>query len=286
MELEEALKKITELEGKVETLTKENTDYKAGAEEVAKQLKEKDATIEDMQAKARERGEQFKKLRDMTAEEKELLTEKERELLLRTEQHEEEFNKFKTEQDNFKKSQRDALVDALALKKAGGNREVADKIKVTLSKIKDIENKSLEAELLPEIDFAFNGLAIKTSPDALGTANNTGGDNAPFQTDTGFAETSEHKGMSAEQTTGTASSYARKYALNGLFLIDETEQDADSKDNAKESIKADVAEVSKLLESSKTLEELQANYKSLSTEDQKKFAALTSSIKLKLSQTK
>jgi len=34
--------------------------------------------------------------------------------------------------------------------------------------------------------------------------------------------------MSAEQTTGTASSYARKYALNGLFLIDETEQDADS----------------------------------------------------------
>lgn len=44
----------------------------------------------------------------------------------------------------------------------------------------------------------------------------------------GFAETSEHKGMSAEQTTGTASSYARKYALNGLFLIDETESDPDS----------------------------------------------------------
>jgi len=48
----------------------------------------------------------------------------------------------------------------------------------------------------------------------------------------GFAETGEHKGMSAEQTTGTASSYARKYALNGLFLIDETEQDPDTKDNS------------------------------------------------------
>lgn len=45
---------------------------------------------------------------------------------------------------------------------------------------------------------------------------------------TGYAELSEHKGMSAEQCTGTASSYARKYALNGLFLIDETEADADS----------------------------------------------------------
>jgi len=44
----------------------------------------------------------------------------------------------------------------------------------------------------------------------------------------GFAELGEHKGMSSEQCTGTASSYARKYALNGLFLIDETEADADS----------------------------------------------------------
>lgn len=47
----------------------------------------------------------------------------------------------------------------------------------------------------------------------------------------GFAELGEHKGMSSEQCTGTASSYARKYALNGLFLIDETESDPDSKDN-------------------------------------------------------
>lgn len=50
----------------------------------------------------------------------------------------------------------------------------------------------------------------------------------------GFAELGEHKGMSSEQCTGTASSYARKYALNGLFLIDETESDPDSKDNSTE----------------------------------------------------
>jgi hypothetical protein len=52
----------------------------------------------------------------------------------------------------------------------------------------------------------------------------------------GYAELSEHKGMSAEQATGTASSYARKYALNGLFLIDETESDPDSKETKKEFI--------------------------------------------------
>lgn len=35
------------------------------------------------------------------------------------------------------------------------------------------------------------------------------------------------KGMDAPQMTGTASSYARKYALNGLFCIDDT-KDADT----------------------------------------------------------
>jgi len=55
----------------------------------------------------------------------------------------------------------------------------------------------------------------------------------------GFAELSEHKGMSAEQATGTASSYSRKYALNGLFLIDESEADADSIEADKQPIEAD-----------------------------------------------
>lgn len=40
---------------------------------------------------------------------------------------------------------------------------------------------------------------------------------------TAFArEPEDKKGMDASQITGTASSYARKYALNGLFLIDDT----------------------------------------------------------------
>lgn len=38
------------------------------------------------------------------------------------------------------------------------------------------------------------------------------------------------KGMDASQVTGATSSYARKYALNGLFCIDDT-KDADSMDN-------------------------------------------------------
>ena len=40
------------------------------------------------------------------------------------------------------------------------------------------------------------------------------------------------KGMDTAQITGSASSYARKYALNGLFAIDDT-KDPDGQDNTK-----------------------------------------------------
>ena len=43
-------------------------------------------------------------------------------------------------------------------------------------------------------------------------------------------EEENKKGMDASQLTGSTSSYARKYALNGLFLIDDT-KDADATNN-------------------------------------------------------
>ena len=50
---------------------------------------------------------------------------------------------------------------------------------------------------------------------------------------TAFArEAEDKKGMNEAQITGAASSYARKYALNGLFAIDDN-KDADAKDNNK-----------------------------------------------------
>lgn len=49
---------------------------------------------------------------------------------------------------------------------------------------------------------------------------------------TAFArESNDKKGMDESQITGSASSYARKYALNGLFCIDDT-KDADFMDNS------------------------------------------------------
>lgn len=46
-------------------------------------------------------------------------------------------------------------------------------------------------------------------------------------------EPAQQKGMSQSQLTGTASSYARKYALNGLFCIDDN-RDADTNEYARQ----------------------------------------------------
>jgi hypothetical protein len=46
-------------------------------------------------------------------------------------------------------------------------------------------------------------------------------------------EPQDKKGMDDSQITGTASSYARKYALNGMFLIDDT-KDADTDEYAEQ----------------------------------------------------
>ena len=75
-------------------------------------------------------------------------------------------------------------------------------------------------------------------------------------TNSAVAIVGEHKGMSAEQNTGCASSYARKYALNGLFAIDDRSADPDSMQPEKEArpmpaekpkAKSEVLEAKKLL---------------------------------------
>ena len=52
------------------------------------------------------------------------------------------------------------------------------------------------------------------------------------------------KGMNEAQITGSASSYARKYALNGLFAIDDT-KDSDADEYTKQTTKSSAKTVSK-----------------------------------------
>lgn len=86
------------------------------------------------------------------------------------------------------------------------------------------------------------------------------GDNVKWQ-EIGVAnayarEPETKKGMDESQITGSASSYARKYALAGLFLLDDN-KDADS---AQSDDAAVIAEVADEVAKCETLDELKAHH--------------------------
>lgn len=86
------------------------------------------------------------------------------------------------------------------------------------------------------------------------TANFTSNTNAIVCVSAYAREPESKKGMDESQITGTASSYARKYALNGLFLIDDT-KDADTDAYHEQTAKAEGIDDTKV----KTVEKVAAD---------------------------
>jgi hypothetical protein len=90
------------------------------------------------------------------------------------------------------------------------------------------------------------------------------------------------KGMDEAQVTGAASSYARKYALNGLLAIDDT-KDADSLDNSISKLSSTPIDPNRIISNCKTLGELQTVWSSLSSMQQAELSATKDEAKARLS---
>lgn len=185
MDLEQAMAKIAELEGVIKTKDED--------------LMVRDTEIKGLKDQAREQAGNFKKLRDMSAEEKELLTEKEKELMIRQEQFEEKLAEQTTREQEFKMKQRNEFIDKKINEIARGDQKIADEIKVHMSKFKDVENAILETELTPFIDMATKMVDIPKA-DPLNQAHNQGGFTGEFSKEDNFAETPE--GKSVAQSLG------------------------------------------------------------------------------------
>ena len=90
-------------------------------------------------------------------------------------------------------------------------------------------------DILEAVKPLLNGLVLTVSDEMVAVGDRvyvkatcTITDGTDTILNTGFArEAPIKKGMDDSQITGAASSYARKYSLNGLFLIDDT-QDSDA----------------------------------------------------------
>lgn len=83
----------------------------------------------------------------------------------------------------------------------------------------------------------------------------------------------QKKGMDDAQITGACSSYARKYALCGLFAIDDSADDPDSKDNRRAVEEAQeiaheraVVDAQVMIESAETVDDLEAVWRRLRRE--------------------
>jgi hypothetical protein len=93
-------------------------------------------------------------------------------------------------------------------------------------------------------------------------------------------ESLDKKGMDGSQITGTSSSYARKYALNGLFAIDDT-KDADTNESAPKVEAVDIMPAIKRMTDAQSLNELAKEWTEINKEFKGKNEELGNLLKAK-----
>lgn len=158
--------------------------------ELTAQLQEKDGKIAEMESHLREKGSQFKRLRDMTEREKELLTEQEMRLKEEQDALADRMEAFQNEQKSLQQKTKQDRVDALALKYARGNQEVADQIKITLNNFKGFDEATVDSELEPLFQNAVKIVSPGTDTTIL-DAHNMGGRSPQTEEVKDFATTPE-----------------------------------------------------------------------------------------------
>lgn len=109
-----------------------------------------------------------------------------------------------------------------------------------------VKNKAT-LQLTDKIESLGNRYYIKATAILIDTEDTKNGEIACIENTAYARESEEKKGMDDSQITGTASSYARKYALNGLFCIDDT-KDADTNEFKEQQDKATKQDKEQILE--------------------------------------
>jgi len=97
------------------------------------------------------------------------------------------------------------------------------------------------------------------------TASITDGDNAIHATSIVGVDVNQ-KGMQAPQQFGSASSYAKKYALGNLFLIDDT-QDSDATNNHGKDKLTDISKAKSYIKSGGKIDAIKAKYQLTSAQE-------------------
>jgi len=195
MTTEELEAKIKELEGVVVATTTERDTLKTTVADTNTKLQTSEKELGLAKEAAKEQGKNFKHLRDYSKEEKDLLTEKELELLQRSDKLEEDRAKDSQDRQTFEKTQKDERVNNLVNRLSRGDKEIADKIRVNLSRISGFDGAAVTEEALrPFVQDAFNMLGpVTPKVDPLMEAHQQGGATGEYKPDGSFAETADGK---------------------------------------------------------------------------------------------
>lgn len=160
MDLEQALKEIEALKAKNTEL--ENNNTKTSSE------------LADTKERLRQRGEEFKKLRDMTEEDKKKLSDTELNLLKRQEELDEKAKGIEDAQAKFLQDQRNTIIDKYVNEHARGNKDLAEKIRFNFDNTLKAVDANDDASIAKKALSAF-ALVKQEAPDLVKSAVNEGG---------------------------------------------------------------------------------------------------------------
>jgi len=188
MSLEEQVKELT---AKVEELSTTNA-------ELEKSVAEKDAIIQQKNEDLVGQRKQFKRLSEMSEEEKDAMSQKEIELQERQEALEAEQEAFRKEQEESRMKEVNARKENAIKKLVGDNEEYAEKVRSNYERIKDSAEAQTEEEVVRVATEAFNMLGDDRPEPVSNAVNGSGGSSPQGLPDTGFADSPQGKGL-AEQ---------------------------------------------------------------------------------------
>lgn len=192
---EEEKKKMKDLEDSLAAEKKAREDAETAH---AKEIEKKDALIEQKTRDIVGARKEYKKLSDMTEEEKKGMSAKEMELQKRQEEHEAEVAQFKKDQSERDQKEIEARRERAITKIAGKDPELQGKVKGAFSKIVDHDKAQTDEEIEAIATSAFNMLGIPKS-DPVRDVMNGGGGGAPDGNGGGsnFADQKAGKDLSA-----------------------------------------------------------------------------------------
>ena len=178
---------------KMEALETENAELKASNEGFIADLSGRDLKISNLEKNAQERGQQFKLFKDMSDAEKDLMSEKEQELMQRQDALESERAKDLVERAEYNKKMKEATINNIATRIAKGDKDLMAQIKINLGKLNPelLDKATTEEELAPYVQDAFGMTGASAGADPLRQAINADGLPARVEGEKDHADTKD-----------------------------------------------------------------------------------------------